>query len=105
MSFGGDYSYRTRVHFSDSNSEAAFLLDQSKFDGIINLHATWSSRGNDWHVSLFSTNLTDRHSIVYATDVSAFYVTPAEAANPSNKVYSITRTQTRVFGVTLRHEF
>jgi iron complex outermembrane receptor protein len=105
MNFGGDYTYRTQVHFTDGNSEAAFLLDQSKFEGIANLHATWNSERNNWHVSLFSTNVTDRHSVVYATDVSGFYLTPAEAANSANKIYSVIRIPTRVVGVTLRHDF
>lgn len=102
---GGDYTYRSAVHFADSNSEPAFLLDQSKFDGIINLHTTWNSRGEQWHVSLFATNLTNRHTVVYATDVSGFYLTPAEAATAANRIYSVVRLPTRLVGLTVKHEF
>jgi len=105
VNIGGDYTYRSRVYFSDSNAEAGFLLDQTKFDGIANLHATWNSGSDDWHVSLFSTNVTNRHTVAYATDVSGFYLTPAEAANAANKVYSVVRIPTRLFGLTIRHDF
>jgi hypothetical protein len=102
---GGDYTYRSAVHFADSNDEPAFLLNQSKFDGIVNLHTTWNSSSNKWHVSLFATNLTDRHTVVYATDVSGFYLTRAEAANAGNRIYSVVRTQSRLVGLTVKHEF
>jgi iron complex outermembrane receptor protein len=92
VTLGGDYTYRTAVHFADSNAEPAFLLNQSKFDGIVNLHTTWNSAGDQWHVSLFATNLTNRHTVVYATDVSGFYLTPAEAASPANRIYSVRRS-------------
>ena len=102
---GGNYTYRSAVHFADSNNEPAFLLEQSKFDGIVNLHTTWNSRGDQWHVSLFATNLTDKHTVVYATDVSGFYLTPAEAATGTNRIYSIVRMPSRLLGLTVRHEF
>jgi hypothetical protein len=102
---GGDYTYRTQVHFADSNTEPAFLLHQTKFDGLVNLHTTWNSESDTWHVSLFSTNLSNRHTVAYAVDVSGFYLTPAEIANPANRIYSVERIPTRVVGLTLRHEF
>jgi iron complex outermembrane receptor protein len=105
VTVGGDYTYRSAVHFTDSNDEPAFLLNQSKFDGIVNLHTTWNSNSNKWHVSLFATNLTDRHTVVYATDVSGFYLTRAEAANAGNRIYSVVRTQSRLVGLTVKHEF
>jgi outer membrane receptor protein involved in Fe transport len=101
---GGDYTYRTKVYFSDSNSEPAFILDQSRFDGIVNLHAIWSSESGKWHASFFANDLTDRRPVVYATDVSGFYLTPAEAANPASKIYVVTRGQSRLIGLTLRHD-
>jgi iron complex outermembrane receptor protein len=105
VTVGGDYTYRTAVHFADSNAEPPFLLDQSKFDGIVNLHTTWNSASDQWHVSLFATNLTNRHTVVYATDVSGFYLTPAEAASPANRIYSVVRTPSRLVGLTVRREF
>jgi iron complex outermembrane receptor protein len=102
---GGDYTYRTQVHFADTNTEPAFLLQQSKFDGIVNLHTTWNSLSDTWHVSLFSTNVTNRHTVAYAIDVSGFYLTPAEAANPNNRIYSVERIPTRFVGLTVKHEF
>ncbi len=105
VNLGGDFTYRTAVHFADSNAEAAFLLDESKFDGIVNLHATWNSTRESWHVSAFATNLTNRSTVVYATDVSGFYLTPAETANPANRIYSVLRVPSRLVGLTVRHEF
>jgi len=105
VNVGGDYTYRTAVHFADSNAEPAFLLAQSKFDGIVNLHATWNSTREAWHVSAFATNLTNRSTVVYATDVSGFYLTPAEAASPANRVYSVLRVPSRLVGLTVKHDF
>jgi hypothetical protein len=93
------------VHFADSNAEPAFLLAQTRFDGIVNLHTAWNSDSDAWHVSLFATNLTNRHTVAYATDVSGFYLTRAEVANPGNRVYSVVRIPTRLVGVTVKHEF
>jgi iron complex outermembrane receptor protein len=105
FNLGGDYTYRTAVHFSDANDEPTFLLKESKFDGIVNLHTTWNFSGDSWHVSAFATNLTNRNTVVYATDVSGFYLTPAEAANPANRIYSVIRVPSRLIGLTVRHEF
>jgi iron complex outermembrane recepter protein len=105
FNLGGDYTYRTAVHFADANDEPTFLLNESKFDGIVNLHTTWNFSGDSWHVSAFATNLTNRNTVVYATDVSGFYLTPAEAANPANRIYSVIRVPSRLIGLTVRHEF
>ena len=105
FNLGGDYTYRTAVHFADANDEPTFLLNESMFDGIVNLHTTWNSSSDSWHLSAFATNLTDRNTVVYATDVSGFYLTPAEAANPANRIYSVIRVPSRLIGLTVRHEF
>jgi iron complex outermembrane receptor protein len=102
---GGDFTYRTQVHFADSNAEPAFLLSQTKFNGIVNLHTAWNSASDTWHVALFATNLTNRHTVVYATNVSGFYLTRAEVADPASRVYSVVRMPTRLVGVTVKHEF
>jgi outer membrane receptor protein involved in Fe transport len=102
---GGDFTYRTQVHFADSNAEPAFLLAQTKFNGIVNLHTAWNSDSDAWHVALFATNLTNRHTVVYATNVSGFYLTRAEVADPASRVYSVVRMPTRLVGVTVKHEF
>jgi iron complex outermembrane receptor protein len=57
---GGDYTYRTKVYFADSNSEPAFVLQQSKFDGVVNLHAVWNSESDKWHASLFASRVRNR---------------------------------------------
>jgi len=101
---GGDYTYRTKVYFADSNSEPAFVLQQSKFDGVVNLHAVWNSESDKWHATLFASDLTNRQPVVYATDVSGFYLTPTEARNPANKIYVVTRAQSRLIGLTLRRD-
>jgi hypothetical protein len=43
--------------------------------------------------------------VVYATDVSGFYLTPAEAASAANKIYSVIRTPSRLVGLTVKREF
>jgi iron complex outermembrane receptor protein len=101
---GGDYTYRTKVFFSDSNSEPDFILNQSKFDGVINLHAIWNSESDKWHATIFANDLTNRQPVVYATDVSGFYLTPTEASNPANKLYVVTRAPSRLIGLTLRRD-
>jgi iron complex outermembrane receptor protein len=105
INVGGDYTYRSQVNFADSNAEPAFILDQSKFDGIVNLHTAWNSANDTWHVSLFATNLTNRETVAYATDVTGFYLTRAEVANRANRIYSVVRIPTRLIGVTVKHEF
>jgi hypothetical protein len=79
-------------------------LNQSKFDGVINLHAIWNSPSDKWHAIFFANDLTDRNPVVYATDVSGFYLTPSEASNPANKLYVVTRAQSRLIGLTVRRD-
>ena len=105
FNIGGDYTYRTAVHFADSNTEPAFLLSESKFDGIVNLHTRWNSEGDVWHVALFANNLTNRHTIVYATDVTGFFLTPAEAMNGANRIYGAVRIPPRLVGITFARSF
>jgi len=101
---GGDYTYRSKVYFADSNAEPDFVLRRSRFDGVVNLHAIWSSESDKWHATLFASDLTNRQPVVYATDVSGFYLTPAEARNAANKIYVVTRAQSRLIGLTLRRD-
>ena len=104
VNFGGDYTYRTKVFFSDTNSEPGFIQHQSKFDGIVNMHLTWNSVSDKWHATLFGTNLTDQHSIVFGTDVSGGFMTPTEASDPANRIYVTARNQSRLFGITFRRD-
>jgi len=101
---GGDYTYRTKVYFSDSNSEPDFILRQGRFDGIVNLHAIWNSESDKWHATLFASDVTNRRPVVFATDVTGFYLTPGEAADPANKIYAVTRAPPRLIGLTLRRD-
>jgi len=104
VNFGGDYTYRTKVYFSDSNAEPAFIQQQSKFDGIVNMHLIWNSASNKWHATLFGTNLTDQRSVVYGSDVSGGLMAPTEAADPANRIYVVVRNQSRLFGITFRRD-
>ncbi|MDB5978576.1 MAG: hypothetical protein JWR07_5336, partial [Nevskia sp.] len=90
--------------FSDSNAEPAFIQQQSKFDGIVNMHLIWNSVSNKWHATLFGTNLTDQRSVVYGSDVSGGLMVPAEAADPANRIYVVVRNQSRLFGITFRRD-
>ncbi len=105
LSVGGDVTYRSRVYFSDTNSEANFLLNDSRYNGIVNSHVTWYSDSGNWHVSLFARNLTNRHTVAYATDVSGFFLTPVEASDPANRIYAVERIPTRLFELTVAHNW
>jgi iron complex outermembrane receptor protein len=102
---GGDYTYRSAMQLDAANDYAKFITDKTVWDGMINMHASWTENDDRWSVSLWAKNL---RNIVYtsqANDQTAFFETPAEASNPNNHIYTFHPNPPRTFGITVRAKF
>jgi iron complex outermembrane receptor protein len=102
---GADYTYRSAMQLDAANDYAKFITDKTVWDGMINMHASWTENDDRWSVSLWAKNL---RNIVYtsqANDQTAFFETPAEASNPNNHIYTFHPNPPRTFGITVRAKF
>jgi iron complex outermembrane receptor protein len=75
---GADVTYRSSIQFNDANNTPDFILSESAYHGVLNMHATWSSTDNRAEVALWAKNLTDKRAIVNNADLSNFFDTVGE---------------------------
>lgn len=107
--FGGDVTYQGKKYFENENTDYAFVNDRTSIDGLLNLRANWTSYDQTWQVSLWANNVNNKRYIINATDLTAFYATPAEflavdaAGNSINKMYAGDWNAPRMFGVTFTY--
>ena len=90
LTFRGDLSYRSRTDFAVNNLDRAA---QSGY-GLLNGRVTWNSSKQDWQVSFFVTNITDKKYIVSVLD---FY----DALGSIEKSYA----RPREWGFTVKRTF
>jgi iron complex outermembrane recepter protein len=106
VAFGGDYTYRTSQEMDAANSIPPDVREATVWNGIVNLHASFTPVGDRWEVLLWGKNVTNRHYAFYAQDETVYYATPAEFANsPPNHIFELQEAPYRSFGVTLRWKF
>ena len=102
---GGDVTYQSRLYFDDANDEQPFILDHTAIDGLVNLHATWTSADEAWEVSLWGKNVTNERSIVYSTELTVFYASFPEYTSPArNSIHVLDWSQPAFFGITLTYK-
>jgi iron complex outermembrane receptor protein len=104
---GGDYTYRSAEELTpqNGNDTPQAIRDLTKWRGLVNLHALWTSKNDRWEVALWGKNITNLHYAVFAQSAGIFIVTHAELADPTKYLYEIQPGPYRSFGVTLRTRF
>jgi iron complex outermembrane receptor protein len=102
--FGGDVTYKSSVQFNDANNAPKFIVDRSRFRGLLNLRATFETPDRGLEINLFAKNATDTRSVITSADLSNFYDTFSEY-NAGNKVFIVNYTDARVVGVSLTKRF
>jgi iron complex outermembrane receptor protein len=102
---GADYTYRSQIQFVDANDTPQLILDKTRYDGIVNLHAGWqSSPGNVW-VNVFAKNVTDKRALVSFPDFTPYFTTFAEFSNPANHIYLTRYSPRRLIGISLTLQY
>jgi iron complex outermembrane receptor protein len=102
---GGDYTYRTSQEFTAENDTPQTIRDLTKWRGLVNLHALWTSNDDRWEVLFWGKNITNLHYAVYAQSAKVYIATGSEFNDPSKYLYEIQPGPYRSFGVTLRTRF
>lgn len=104
--FSGSYSFTDSIESDPNNPlRAADLagLNVSSFSEAKILNATLGIRKDNWEVSLWGRNLTDEYILTNIASFSDFWLTNAWAAdNPSRSSYEGTRTEPRMYGLSVR---
>jgi iron complex outermembrane receptor protein len=75
---GADITYRSAIQFNDANNTPDFIISKSAYQGVLNVHTTWSSNDERFEVSAWAKNLTDKRAIINNADLSIFFDTLAE---------------------------
>lgn len=98
---GADYTYRSTIQFVDANDTPQSIIDKTKYDGIVDLHAEWRSQSGRWLVDLFAKNVTDKRAMTNFPDFTPYFTTLAEFVDPNNHVYLSRYTPARSFGLSV----
>jgi iron complex outermembrane receptor protein len=102
---GGDVSWRSKTYFQDNNAaDWSYVHNHSGINGLLNLHADWTSPDETWEVSFWGNNATNVRYIIDATDVKGGFATPAEYFNPANQIYVGGWNTPAMYGVTLTYK-
>ena len=84
-----DYAYKTKVYHDVANTP---LITQDGY-GLLNARLTFESTGDNWSISVFGTNLTDKRYIVAGGDSLAIGFADVQYARP------------REWGASLKYNF
>jgi iron complex outermembrane receptor protein len=101
VDIGGDYTYRSPFYLNDSNQLLPFEHDLTAWNGLVNLHANWTSTDGRWQVSLWGKNVTDMRANTGGVNVKPFLVKPADWPIPNSAIYLATWSPGRVVGISL----
>lgn len=105
VQFGGDVTWRSKIYFQDDNSaDWAFVHDHSGIDGLVNLHANWTSADDTLEVSLWANNIGNDRYIINATNIKGAFGTPSEYFNPADQIYVGDWNMPRMYGITLTYK-
>jgi iron complex outermembrane receptor protein len=105
IAVGGDYTYRSTQEFTAENDTPQTIRDLTKWRGLVNLHALWTSNDDRWEVLIWGKNITNLHYAVFAQSAEVFIANHSEFFDPAKYLYEIQPGPYRSFGVTLRTKF
>jgi iron complex outermembrane receptor protein len=89
-----DYAYKSTIHYDLANSP---LLRQKPY-GLLNARLTFEHQSKGWALSLFGTNLTNRHYIIGGFD-------DADTPNPGLGFAFVNMAPPREWGVSAQWRF
>jgi iron complex outermembrane receptor protein len=105
VDLGVDETFHSRIFFDNGNSAPAFLQKDSKWNGLLNAHLTYSSPDGLWRISAWGKNLTNIHPIIHAADVGVLFENLAEFTGNAETVFLVKYVPLRVLGISLTRSF
>jgi iron complex outermembrane recepter protein len=100
-SFATDYTFHSKVVFNKSETLPDYIASQTAWDGIVNMHADYTSEDGQWRVSLWGKNITDDRALLRASNVGVLFQNLAEIGNANDSLYLVKYFPERTFGVSL----
>jgi iron complex outermembrane receptor protein len=98
---GADYTYRSEMQFVDANDTPQYILNKTRFNGLVNAHIGWRSMNDRMTVNVFAKNISDKRPLVSFPDFTPYFATPQELGDPANHIYLSRYNPGRMIGVTL----
>jgi hypothetical protein len=75
---GGDYTYRGSMQLDAANGYAKFIIDKTVWDGVINMHASWTKIDDRWSLLLWGKTVRNIDYTSQSNDQAGFFETSAE---------------------------
>jgi len=110
IKLGADITYQGKKYFENENNDYSFVTNNTKINGLANLHLSWASENDHWEVALWGNNINNKRYIINATDLTVFYATIPEylasdsAGNALNKMYVMNWNAPRMYGVSFTYK-
>jgi iron complex outermembrane receptor protein len=98
---GADYTYRSEIQFVDANDTPQAILNETRFNGIVNLHLGWRSANEKFVFNLFAKNVSDKRALISFPDFTPYFATFPELGNPQDHIYLTRYIPGRIIGVTV----
>ena len=100
---GGDVSYATSFWLTAANNDPRLIHDRTAVKGLTNLQLSWTSANSAWEVTAWGKNVTGFRSLEQASNLRAYFATPAEYAKAL--VYNPVWTDPASYGLTIRRRY
>ncbi|SEJ95068.1 iron complex outermembrane recepter protein [Sphingobium sp. AP50] len=100
LTLRGDVLYKSKSYLDVSNDD----LLTAKYDGVVNLSASYLFGGGKWEVSLFGKNVTGVRTPSTAQDYSVFFLSGDDLA-AGKRVIATSYNRPTTYGVTLRWKY
>jgi iron complex outermembrane receptor protein len=98
---GADYTYRSEIQFVDANDTPQAIVNETRFNGIVNLHLGWRSANEKFVFNLSAKNVSDKRALVSFPDFTPYFATFQELGNPQDHIYLTRYIPGRIIGVTV----
>lgn len=105
ISIAGDFTYHSRVLFNPGEVLPEFAASRTSWDGIVNLHADYTSDDSLWRVSVWGKNITDDRALLRASNIGVLFQTLPEFLNPNEFLYLVKYYPERTFGISVTRNF
>lgn len=105
LDLSANVSWVSKVWFTESNTDAAFVHDASGKPGIVDLELTWTAPSKAWEVMLWGKNLSDRRAISSFIPANSFIAAASPAIPAASQIGLTSWTPPRTIGATVTYKW
>jgi iron complex outermembrane recepter protein len=102
VAFGGDYTYSSPFQLTVANDTPPDVFSRTRWNGLINLHASWTSETGRWEVTLWGKNIGKAYFTSLSTNQPIFVQNVAEGNNPALHLFEGSLSVPPWYGITVR---